>query len=146
MIRRPPRSTRTDTLFPYTTLFRSPWSWALMRALAGFCFPGLYVVAESWLNGRADNRTRAALLSFYFITQTGGAALGQLLLGIPDPAGNLLFAIVTVPISLPLVPLLLSVLLGQGFAAPDRPPARKPEPKSGESGKRAARRGVTGGR
>src|SRR3546814_2593427 len=29
MIRRPPRSTRTDTLFPYTTLFRSP-----VRALA----------------------------------------------------------------------------------------------------------------
>src|SRR3546814_972111 len=25
MIRRPPRSTRTDTLFPYTTLFRSEW-------------------------------------------------------------------------------------------------------------------------
>src|SRR3546814_14124705 len=29
MIRRPPRSTRTDTLFPYTTLFRS---WFSMRA------------------------------------------------------------------------------------------------------------------
>src|SRR3546814_13089728 len=27
MIRRPPRSTRTDTLFPYTTLFRSGASW-----------------------------------------------------------------------------------------------------------------------
>src|SRR3546814_8423851 len=27
MIRRPPRSTRTDTLFPYTTLFRSPGQW-----------------------------------------------------------------------------------------------------------------------
>src|SRR3546814_2131184 len=26
MIRRPPRSTRTDTLFPYTTLFRSLWN------------------------------------------------------------------------------------------------------------------------
>src|SRR3546814_7254584 len=26
MIRRPPRSTRTDTLFPYTTLFRSDYS------------------------------------------------------------------------------------------------------------------------
>src|SRR3546814_12117978 len=25
MIRRPPRSTRPDTLFPYTTLFRSEW-------------------------------------------------------------------------------------------------------------------------
>src|SRR3546814_5218571 len=27
MIRRPPRSTRTDTLFPYTTLFRSHLQW-----------------------------------------------------------------------------------------------------------------------
>src|SRR3546814_2979280 len=31
MIRRPPRSTRTDTLFPYTTLFRSP----------AFCLSGM---------------------------------------------------------------------------------------------------------
>src|SRR3546814_6246597 len=36
MIRRPPRVTRTDTLFPYTTLFRSVpriwWSWAKRRS------------------------------------------------------------------------------------------------------------------
>src|SRR3546814_20098311 len=31
MIRRPPRSTRTDTLFPYTTLFRSPVAGRLAR-------------------------------------------------------------------------------------------------------------------
>src|SRR3546814_3777443 len=31
MIRRPPGSTRTDTLFPYTTLFRSPCSAGLRR-------------------------------------------------------------------------------------------------------------------
>src|SRR3546814_9026221 len=31
MIRRPPRSTRTDTLFPYTTLFRSPEGLLLRR-------------------------------------------------------------------------------------------------------------------
>src|SRR3546814_10404957 len=31
MIRRPPRSTRTDTLFPYTTLFRSPAPFRLVR-------------------------------------------------------------------------------------------------------------------
>jgi MFS family permease len=97
-----------------------PWSWAAMRALAGFCFPGLYVVAESWLNGRADNRTRAALLSIYFITQTGGVALGQLLLGIPDRDGNLLFVIVSVLISLSLVPMLLSARQGQAFEAPAR--------------------------
>src|SRR3546814_8330215 len=35
MIRRPPRSTRTDTLFPYTTLFRSPHRLLWLRG-AGF--------------------------------------------------------------------------------------------------------------
>src|SRR3546814_8060543 len=35
MIRRPPRSTRTDTLFPYTTLFRSPFHLAGVAAQAG---------------------------------------------------------------------------------------------------------------
>src|SRR3546814_11514443 len=37
MIRRPPRSTRTDTLFPYTTLFRSPVRRA-SRVLLGRAF------------------------------------------------------------------------------------------------------------
>src|SRR3546814_14235870 len=35
MIRRPPRSTRTDTLFPYTTLFRSTWNLALKTRVEG---------------------------------------------------------------------------------------------------------------
>src|SRR3546814_5985529 len=35
MIRRPPRSTRTDTLFPYTTLFRS-WDGLVLGSLDGF--------------------------------------------------------------------------------------------------------------
>src|SRR3546814_9976560 len=34
MIRRPPRSTRTDTLFPYTTLFRSSPDGAQLKALS----------------------------------------------------------------------------------------------------------------
>src|SRR3546814_1299069 len=38
MIRRPPRSTRTDTLFPYTTLFRSTTSYIVIIA---FLFKGL---------------------------------------------------------------------------------------------------------
>src|SRR3546814_19215533 len=40
MIRRPPRSTRTDTLFPYTTLFRSPLSDG--RPVALVDLPGTY--------------------------------------------------------------------------------------------------------
>src|SRR3546814_17220536 len=34
MIRRPPRSTRTDTLFPYTTLFRSVQEWDYFHGIA----------------------------------------------------------------------------------------------------------------
>src|SRR3546814_8968876 len=38
MIRRPPRSTRTDTLFPYTTLFRSPMA-PRVSASRAWCRP-----------------------------------------------------------------------------------------------------------
>src|SRR3546814_15735686 len=41
MIRRPPRSTRTDTLFPYTTLFRSP---AVVARLERELAPGAIVL------------------------------------------------------------------------------------------------------
>src|SRR3546814_14855705 len=34
MIRRPPRSTRTDTLFPYTTLFRASFCWKAAASAA----------------------------------------------------------------------------------------------------------------
>src|SRR3546814_9101743 len=50
MIRRPPRSTRTDTLFPYTTLFRS----------AAVHFRSFPVGAEAYLS---FNATLAAVLS-----------------------------------------------------------------------------------
>ncbi len=99
---------------------QDPWSWGAMRALAGFCFSGLYVVAESWLNGRATNQNRASLLSMYFIIQTGGTALGQLLLNLSDPNGILLFVLVSILISLSLVPILISTSAMPSFAAPER--------------------------
>src|SRR3546814_1387785 len=40
MLRRPPRSTRTDTLFPYTTLFRSSLDVGLLVSNAGFGLKG----------------------------------------------------------------------------------------------------------
>ena len=97
-----------------------PWSWGAMRGLAGFCFPGLYVISESWLNARATNATRGTLLSLYFVVQTGGAALGQLLLSVPDPDGNRLFVLTSILISLALVPMLLSRTEAPAFVAPER--------------------------
>src|SRR3546814_15046320 len=72
MIRRPPRSTRTDTLFPYTTLFRSGRAkttiWADGLAIPMSILPykrGAYVAQGSELfflndsddDGEADQRT-----------------------------------------------------------------------------------------
>src|SRR3546814_6068560 len=53
MIRRPPRSTRTDTLFPYTTLFRSKL--VIGGALLLIAATGFYTMAPS-----ADTQTIAA--------------------------------------------------------------------------------------
>src|SRR3546814_14280066 len=47
MIRRPPRSTRTDTLFPYTTLFRS----AMRAAWPAHKPMGIRVSATDWVEG-----------------------------------------------------------------------------------------------
>src|SRR3546814_14571350 len=41
MIRRPPRSTRTDTLFPYTTLFRSTWGMVVAHFGVAVCLAGM---------------------------------------------------------------------------------------------------------
>src|SRR3546814_5364138 len=47
MIRRPPRSTRTDTLFPYTTLFRSLMGTDLTVMIAGESGTGKELVARA---------------------------------------------------------------------------------------------------
>src|SRR3546814_20422742 len=50
MIRRPPRSTRTDTLFPYTTLFRSLPP-LVMRKILGSGQAGLWLSSRSTARG-----------------------------------------------------------------------------------------------
>ncbi len=101
-------------------LTTDPYSWGLMRLLGGFCFSGLYVVCESWLNARADNTSRGKLLSIYFVAQIVGSSAGQLLVGIPDPSGLMLFGVVSILISIALVPMLISVQPAPEFEAPDR--------------------------
>jgi MFS family permease len=88
-------------------VFVDPWAWTLMRVVTGFCYAGLYVVAESWLNDRATNQTRGQLLSFYMIILLGSMGGGQLLLNLSDPRGFQLFILSSILISLALVPILL---------------------------------------
>ena len=85
-----------------------PWLWFALRLLVGFCFSGIYVVAESWLNDSSTNETRGQALSIYLIVQMTGIVLGQLLLNIADPRGYELFVLITVLVSISFAPILLS--------------------------------------
>ncbi|MEM8957425.1 MAG: MFS transporter [Pseudomonadota bacterium] len=93
-------------LYPTIT---DPVAWMLLRVLTGFCFSGVYVTAESWLNRAVSNENRGKALSLYMIVQMGGivAAQGVLLTG--DPSGFILFIIPSVLVSISFAPILLSV-------------------------------------
>jgi MFS family permease len=93
-----------------------PFVWIAARALTGFCFAGMFIVVESWLNAGASSENRGRILSIYGMTGLLAGVGGQLLLPTTDPAGFRAFCIIACIISLALVPIALT----QG-AAPTPP-------------------------
>lgn len=83
--------------------------WFLLRILIGFCFSGVYVVAESWLNDKSTNETRGQTLSVYMVVQMVGIVSAQGILNFGDPSGYFLFVIASVLVSVSFAPILLSV-------------------------------------
>jgi MFS family permease len=86
----------------------NPIAWVLARALTGFCFAGLFIVVESWLNTAATEQTRGKILSIYGMTGLLAGIVGQLLLPSTNPAGFRPFCIITIIIALALVPIALT--------------------------------------
>src|SRR6478672_2653808 len=89
-------------------LFMDPIAWVVARALTGFCFAGLFIVVESWLNGSATDQSRGQILSVYAMTGLLAGIIGQLLLPVTDPTGFRSFCIVAVIIAVALVPIALT--------------------------------------
>lgn len=90
-------------------------AWAVLRLLIGFCFCGVYITAESWVNASATNETRGQAMSAYFIMQMLGLVTGQALLNVGDPAGWMLFVIPSVLVSLAFTPILLAQVQAPRF-------------------------------
>ena len=86
-----------------------PWAWALGRIVIGFCFSGVYVTAESWLNNASSNETRGQALSLYMIMQMVGIVSAQGIMVLADASGFVLFVISSVCVSIAFAPILLSV-------------------------------------
>ncbi len=90
-------------------LVANPYVWVLGRVAIGFCFSGVYVTAESWLNNAADNENRGKALSAYMIVQMGGVVAAQALMLLGDPSGYETFVIASIIVSVSFAPILLSI-------------------------------------
>ncbi|WP_300581862.1 MFS transporter [Marivita sp.] len=104
-------------LFP---TIQDPIAWIIGRVVIGFCFCGVYVTAESWLNNASTNETRGQALSAYMIVQMLGIIIAQGLLVVPDPSGYLLFVIPSVLVSIAFAPILLSISPTPAFESTKR--------------------------
>lgn len=93
-------------LYPAIT---DPYAWIALRVIFGFCFVGIYVTAESWLNNAATNETRGQSLSVYAIVQMAGVVAGQYVILLGDPSGFILFILPSVLVSISVAPILLSI-------------------------------------
>ena len=85
-----------------------PWLWLVLRAIGGFCFAGLALVLESWLNERTPNTDRGRVLSVYRLVDLSCVTAGQLVLTLVDPRGFEIFSLVAILFCCSLVPLALT--------------------------------------
>jgi MFS family permease len=88
--------------------FINPPTWGVMRLLSGVCFAGIYVVAESWLNDRATRENRGTLLAVYMIVLYVGLGMAQFLLLSASPRSPTPFMLVSMLISLAVLPIVAS--------------------------------------
>jgi MFS family permease len=99
--------------------FVDPVSWAAARVITGFCFAGIYIVIESWLNDVSNNDNRGQILGTYLFVFYGAMVAGQYLLNVASPEDIELFIIVSVLVSLALLPISLSKRPAPEFSEPE---------------------------
>jgi len=89
-------------------VFVDPYVWILARFLTGFSMIGIFVIVESWLNDRANNKTRGKVLSLYMLVTYVGMALGNFLLNVSNPKQYEPFILISLLFSIALIPILLT--------------------------------------
>jgi MFS family permease len=84
-----------------------PIIWSVIRFATGFCFAGLFTIIESWLNSGVNNEDRARVLAIYRIVDIGSVTGCQFLIPVFGADGFTIFAIMSIMITLSLVPVSL---------------------------------------
>lgn len=88
-------------------LIIDPVMWSIIRFATGFCFAGLFTVMESWLNSGVSNHDRARVLALYRIVDIGSVTGAQFMIPVFGADGFTIFAIMSIMITLSLVPVSL---------------------------------------
>ena len=86
----------------------NPIAWLIFRMITGFSFAAIYIVCESWLNDRADNNSRGQLIGFYMIVLYFSNCGGVLLINLSPTSEAYLYILISLLISVALVPILLT--------------------------------------
>lgn len=81
-----------------------PVTWLAMRLLSGFCFSGLFMTVDSWINSGVTNKDRGSVLSIYRIIDIVAVTGSQYLIPIFGADGFTIFALMAMMVSLSLVP------------------------------------------
>lgn len=64
------------------SLFENIYLWGIFRLLLGFCYYGVLMVIESWLNEKARNSVRSRVLGFYEVVYFVASSLGVLIIAL----------------------------------------------------------------
>ena len=106
------------------SMWVNPVVWFITRFMSGFALSAMFVIAESWLNTMADNKSRGAMLSVYLVLIYAGLIAGQLILGFADPATYVPFIIIALLINVSLIPILASISAEPNNDSPRKVPIR----------------------
>lgn len=89
-------------------LWVDPWAWFALRVLMGFCFACLFATVDSWINSGVSNKIRAKVLSIYRLIDIACVTGSQFLIPVIGVQGFALFAIMTIMITISMVPISLA--------------------------------------
>jgi len=91
-----------------TGIFVDPTFWIISRAVTGFSTAATSMIIESWLNERADNKSRGMIFSLYISITLLGVVGGQMTVAFVDIQTPVLFMIAGIYYCLAMLPTLIS--------------------------------------
>ena len=103
-------------------VFVDPWLWGFIRVFSGVSFAGLFIVTESWLNSISSNKLRGLTFGLYLFVLHGSLFIGQFLINLAPLKDIDLFVLISILVSLALLPLTLANKPAPGYEAPDKLP------------------------